>query len=215
LTEKKKVPKKNWKKMDKNNEVVTLRPIVYDETEATDFSKMVAKDENDNAIFLLTSSFLDRFNKKQGSGTAALRPFLGSTKVRAICIPTGWSKAGPFEFLDEDVKKVVVCAFQRLAHAVIEDQVTCVYYSADPSDNDNFAYGSYKPDEEVRAFIAKHIKKVLSLARTGELYPMERIKFTEDKIEDRALRMMICNTSQTPKKKRSVPLASCDVMIDK
>ena len=84
---------------------ITLEPMIYDGTEATDFGHIFSKGgTHKNTIFLFNDNFSERDMNKRGRSSAVIRPFAFTETKRAVAIPTGWSTAsGGFKKLTTDV----------------------------------------------------------------------------------------------------------------
>ena len=187
---------------------IKLVPVVYDNTDATDFKKMLPRTvlKGENAIFLFGDNFMDRTSETPGANTAAIRPSAFSDPVRSMGIPTGWSThSGGFEELNQSVKTAITCAFERLNHVVHEQkEFTTIYYSADPKDTASFGFSLFKPCDEVKKYLKRQLQAVPD--RFMEDRPpikYTKIDATEHKLEDVAILDMIAHMPTSKKQKKA------------
>ena len=185
---------------------VKLVPVVYDNTDATDFKKMILRTmkEGENAIFLFNDNFIDRTRESPGANSAAVRPFAFSEPTRSMGIPTGWStESGGFDELNQNVKTVITCAFERLNH-VLHDQpeFNIIYYPADAEDTDNFGFSLFKPCDEVKKYLKKHLQAINERLGEQKISKYTKIDATEHKLEDVGIMEMITHMPASKKQKR-------------
>ena len=186
---------------------ITLVPVVYDHTDATDFKKMIPRTmkEGEKAIFLFNDNFIDRNRDTPGANSAAIRLFAASDTIRAVGIPTGWStESGGFKKCGSDEKKAIFCAFERL-NLALHDQpgFDKVYYAADVNDTDNFGFSLFNPCDDIKKYLKKRLQTVPD--RFGENNPIKstKIEATENKLDDVAILDMMLHMPMSQKQKRA------------
>ena len=184
---------------------IVLQPVVYDDTDKTDFKKMVVDVVNTgNSIFLFNDNYVDRTSESMGANTAAIRPLAFTDPIRAVGIPTGWSaQSGGFKTLSQDVQKAITCAFERL-NTVLTEQPDCttIYYSADAADPESFGYKLFAPCDEVKKYLKKKLAGVVKRFDENAPIKFSKIEATEHRLEDVAIRDMISNMPASKKQKR-------------
>jgi hypothetical protein len=186
--------------------IIKLVPVVYDGTDATDYKKMVPRGVHagENAVYLFNDNFMDRTREAPGANSAAVRNWAFSDPVRSMGIPTGWStESGGFDELNQHVKTAITCAFERLNH-VLHDQpeFDTIYYPADAKDTDNFGFSLFKPCDEVKKYLKKHLQAINERLGEEKISKYTKIDATEHKLEDVAILEMITHMPASKKQKR-------------
>ena len=129
-----------------------------------------------NSLFLFNDNFQQRNSFVKGNGNASIRP-LKKNKL-SFGIPTGWSvNKGGFAILDDQVKKCIDIAFEKIALIHSEKCYDAMYFSA--TSNGQLGYGTFSLCSEVIMYITDKLKSIYNITHRS----MSEIEKDEEQLE--------------------------------